>query len=226
MDRLGWRSALSAAALGVSLAAPASAGVVTFEDVPYVFDAGGASIASGGFNFAIGTAGGFGGVLDAPFLPVAPTGNATMFYFGPNDGDVTMSQVGGDRFILYGLDAAFLPQLASVPGANSPGGRLLVNAALFGGGNVSVALDLGMSDGNGAFAFQSFGLGDLGAVGGVYLQSVNFRACVYAGQACVNPASGAAQFGLDNIGVPEPGALALAALGLVLVGAKRRRVVR
>lgn len=235
MKKSAWRALACATAMGLAAWSGAQAATVTFDDIaPNIF-ADGDTFSSGGFSFAASTLpAGLGGLVgtatDNPgfLFGVGPTNANSQFYAGLNDAAVTMT-TGNDRaLIIKGFDASFLP---SVPGfyaeGDQPAGLLAVYET-FAGVVGSEAWLLGGADVDGLFAFGNISGAALGALAQP-LRSVTFFACHDDGTGlCSNPVGNLAQFAIDNIEaeLPEPGSLALAALGLGLAGIARRRTAR
>jgi hypothetical protein len=235
MKKFEWRSLACAAALGVAALLPAQAGTVTFEDVAADSIFGdGDTFSSGGFAFRatslftppgglVGTASGAVGFA----FGVAPTNADGQFYSGLNDGGVTMTTTYGSILLIKGFDLSFLPALAGFyDEGDSP--ALVIARFVDADGNAGEeAFGVGGADVDGLFAFRTVSGAELGGLSQP-LRSVTFSAC-HADQfgLCVNPIDNLGQFSLDNIRaeIPEPGVLLLAALGLGLCGATRRRSV-
>ena len=170
--------------------------------------------------------------LDAGFVdvglglaPVAPTNNATQFYFNSNDGDLLLETANGDPFSLNGFSAAFVP----IANSNNPPQTIGIVAlattttgqvfgTIFGFGDTSSATH--------GYPFLTFSsVADFGRF--TNLRSVDFFTCaIVAGNPCAAPTLNNGQFALDNVNVtavPEPETLALISLGLVAIAAVRRR---
>lgn len=217
MSTSTWRSGLCAALVALSMAAPARADIITFEDLlPTLFS--NSTISSGGFDFtSLGL--GFSGVdTDAAFA-FPPANSTGQYLFGLNADVILMSQ-GGATFSLRGFDMSFVqPQVPFPPGVSA--GQLIIAANTPGGFFVD-AFDFGLSDANGSWGFSSVATDALYQSGAT---EVFFLACIYDGFGGCSDTDSLAQFAIDNISVPEPGSLLLLGLGLGLVAASRRRRV-
>lgn len=210
--------------LGTLSCAFAQATVLDFEAVsPNLYD-NGESFTQGAYTFVVG--GSFGAVDTAAgcFIATCPSNNATQFYQGYNDSHVTLRRTDGGSFSLLGFDAAFI---APVPiPADLLTGRIEFTAT---GSNGSFhgGSDFASSVADGSVPFETYSLAALAGL--TSLKSVDFYACSFndAGN-CVNPIDNLAQFALDNVSVnvapvPEPGTVALMAMGLAFVGWRHRR---
>lgn len=214
------------AAAAVTACAAASASVVTFEGLDPTIYATGDSFANGGANLTVVGGNFFSGALingsDPNTCSVAacPTGNASKYFAGLNDGGLNVAAGGG--ITITSLDFGFLAP-TPVPGL-SGFGRLVVEGIFADGSSYYTSTEFSGSDANGNFGFKHWNLGD--GFSNYRFASVNVFACLYSAQgSCVSPADNQAQFGVDNIDytVPEPGSLALVGLSLAGLAAARRR---
>lgn len=230
------RTLAAAWVLAAASAAPvALAGPITFEAAPpgtFVADgstfgtyteAGATFSVAGGFG-AIDSVAAFGGgqPLDLP----APMASDGQFLSVLGDGRATMS-LGGASFRLAGFSFAYLPPLANLFAAGAGSEALLLVDYFDAAGLAGQSqFDFGLADAGGAFAFQTLGLADMGALASG-VSSVSFSACVIFGSQCVQASGGFSQFAIDNLVVSEPGSLTLAglalALGCAVSGARRGR---
>jgi hypothetical protein len=166
----------------------------------------------------------FGTVDTAAALgPLAPSGNATPFYFQSNDGGLIVERAVNNVFSLTGFSAAFVPL--------SPASSLTTVI-------VAVALDSNHNFLSGvAWTFAP-------AVNNVYpfatysnpadfasfadVAGVEFFACSLVNQqVCSVATQNDGQFAIDNIqvSVPEPGSIALVMLAMLGLGVTMRRRV-
>ncbi len=222
-----WRATVVVAALFVAQAMPAQAGIIDFEDATPTLIGGAEFVDSGGYRF---TSDGFGfsGVDNAGAFVFgnAPANADGQFLFGLNNDGLTMTGVSGSAFVLQGFDYAFIAPLAGL-GGNINAGRL----NLFGrsaGGDLFESFEFPFSTPAGDFLFGTIGSAQLGSLASVELQSLTFFACVYQSDgSCSDSALDVpAQYGLDNIRVPEPGTIFLMLTGLAALGVSRRRIAR
>lgn len=224
---------LLGAALSLAAMVPAHADLVTFDNVdPNIF-AIGEHFNSGGFRFEQASVLDYGlgfGVVDDPsafIYGVAPTNAASQFYAGLNDGGLTMKKPGTNRaFYIDGFEFSFVPALTGIYAEGEVPALLVALFTTQAGDQGLELFAFSPADADGAFAFSTLGLADLGGLA-QSLRSVTFFACVLDYGNCFYPGDNQAQFALDNIyatAVPEPGSLGLALLGLgLMAGAARRR---
>lgn len=214
-------AALAAAALAPLASAQAQTVTVDFEGAALSgLYLPGDTMSVGGFTLT--TLVDFGIVDSAGALGmVAPTANATQFYFNSNEGRLRITRPDGLPFSLGNFDAAFVPldppstQLTNliVTGTRSD------NTILSGAAGYEVGI--GGTNPFLTFAFPPGLFSDL--------VSLEFRSCVVGGAVCALPNLNNGQFAIDNIvltAVPEPGAALLFALGLVGMAGLRRQARR
>jgi hypothetical protein len=221
MRKFDWRSWLGATVLGAAAAMPVQAGNVDFEDVaPTLFSA--SSINSGEFTFE-SDGFGFSGVDSAAAFVFgnAPPNATGQFLFMLNNDGMLMRRTDGNSFFLEGFDAAFIPPLGGLGAGIVPGELFVLGEDVTG----NLLLDIFVfpaSTGNGDFEFTTFRTAGLA---GAKLASVGFFACIYDvnGFCSFSAIDVPAQFALDNIDLPEPGALLMAFTALALAGFVRRR---
>lgn len=212
---------VGALALGAAAALPAQADAVDFEDVvPTLFS--GTSVDSGKYRFT-SSAAGFSGVDNAGAFSLfanAPTNAQGQFLFALNNDGIALTSVDGSAFFLNAFSASFVAPVGGLAPNALAGELLLVGDT--GSGTVSDRFVFSPSDALGNFAFSDFFTDDLL---GVPLRSVTFTACVYQnnGDCLFNTFDLPGQFALDNIRIPEPLGLVLAATGLGLMAGFRRR---
>lgn len=220
MQSLRLKSLISALSLGL-FALSASAAPVNFEDVTPTLVSG-SSVSSQGYKLT-SSGNGFSGVDNASGFSAmgnAPANANSQFLFALNNDRITLSREDGQKFSLFGFDAAFIPPYGGI-GANIDAGELWLLGDT-GNGMVADAFWFGLSDQDGSWNMSAYQTQNLLNTA---VSSITFLACVYDDTGCnfssdqfVLP-----QFALDNLNVPEPGTLVLAALALGAVGVTRRR---
>lgn len=219
MNRLV-RCGLAGAALGLAaLSAQAQTRVFTFEGE----NAAGLYLPGSSLNldgFVLTTLLDFGLVDTAAALgPLAPSGNATQFYFNSNDGRLSLAREDGALFSVDGFDAAFVPL---DPPSATPTVLVLVGTKA---DDSLVTTSYGFASSlTSSFPFVHYST-DPGALGG--LKHVDIYACtLIGGVVCSAPTLNNGQFALDNLQVttpvPEPGPALLLAAGLAGLGLRRR----
>jgi hypothetical protein len=227
-----WKRALCGAGLAAAMSAPAFAAVLTFEGVaPGSIYFPGEGFSEAGHSLTVQTS---ASVVDssAAFGPgtgldlAGPKGNNTQFFIGLNDAALSLKANDGGSFRLAGFDFGFVSALTALfaPG-EVPG--LMVAAYVTGSGDQGLKTwSFGGANAQGEFSFQRAGLDDMGVLANGVRQ-VDFFACTADALGnCVNANVNFSQFALDNIKIPEPGSLALVALGLALAGGLRARRAR
>lgn len=247
-NRSTLKMSIAATLLGAAFCAPASAAIIDFDDTERIALADGESIVSGDYKFRAvsselakllvelgeadpkNAAGGvYNGGLGCGDTP-CPSGNASNFYVGVNDGSVTMTSNRYNRFSIAALDFGFLAPVVNVP--DGIYGQLRLTGYLSSGGTIGAALDFASQDAGGDFMFKNWMLDD--AFAKASLGALSISACMFDGLGgCVNsldaPAFNQAQFAIDNLEVidlPEPAMpamLMLGALGMALSARRRAK---
>ncbi|KQQ32935.1 hypothetical protein ASF61_12630 [Duganella sp. Leaf126] len=234
-------TAATVGALALMSAVPAMAGVIDFESIAPSIYGGTDVITESGYNMTVidspaagpsgtGFAGAIGNGSD-PFLctvAACPTGNASQFYLGVNDGSLKLERADNRLFQLTAIDYAFLAPVGGL--ASGSYGQLTLTGKLASGGDVTYAYNFPALNSQGNSPFQTL---SLTGFGGSYFSSVTIGSCLFdVNGACANPLAGAenqSQFAIDNLRVapvPEPETYALMGLGLGLVGWMSRRRTR
>jgi len=236
------KSLAGGALLGAAavLAAPAHAGVASFDtQAPMVYNHG-EKFQDAGLNFtarisayvqSLGITTGLGGeILDGSnpnscgAVIDCPSGNTSKYYAGYNDGSVDVQRDYG-FYSLSSLRFSFFAPVGGQPDGSY--GQLVLNATTTDGVSVTRRADFAGQDGNGHFMFSTWNLD--GDFAGLHLSKMNISACLFDGNGgCQNMADWApyqAQFAIDDLDVklPLPGSAPLLMLGLAGLAAIRRR---
>ena len=167
----------------------------------------------------------FGTVDSAAALgSVAPSGNATPFYFNSNDGALFMQQEQGLQFSLTGFTAAFVPLS---PASTQTTVMAAVGFDASGSAVAAVAWLFAPQQSNGRYPFALYD-NPVDFADFVDLSALVFFSCsLSGGNLCDDPTNNNGQFALDDIQVtvvPEPSSVALVVLALgLLVPSLRRR---
>jgi PEP-CTERM motif len=225
-----WQMALCAAGVAAAVASPAMASTVTMEDVaPGTFYLPDGTFSRGGATFTVNfgtgvidTVAAFGAGVGLDAAP--PKGNDSQFFIGLNDASVTLTSSNDRVLRVMGFDFGFVAALTALFAPGEEAGAMVASYVDLAGVAGAEVWSFGAADARGQFSFLSTsGTGALAA--GV--RSVEFFACTAnaAGQ-CVRSNGNFSQFAIDNIDIPEPGSLALAALALGIAGGVRARRAR
>ncbi len=226
MNPQPWRLAAGALLAAAALLPAAHADVIDFNpDALSGVYLPGDSFTQG--SFVLTALGDFGVVDTAAALgPLAPSGNATPFYFASNDGRLRIVQAAAAGFSLDGFSAAFVS--LDPPSAQTT--VLVARGTLMDDSQVTASWQFAPSN-TSSYPFTAYAGASFGAFGN--LKQLEFYACSWiGGVACTAPTLNNGQFAIDNISVtvvPEPHSVLLMALGLVGVaglGLRRRRDVR
>ena len=213
-----------ATALALASAAPSQAHANTVIDFNPVdlggLYAAGETFVQGGYRMTAQLD--FGTVDFASALgAVAPSGNATPFYFAANSGSLRVAPLNGVPFRLNSFSAAFVP--LDPP---SPQSTVIVAKGTTVGNVEVVAFWSFGSSLTTSFPFTS----NTAAPAFDNLKWLEFYACSRVGaMVCSQPTLNNGQFAIDNISitaVPEPGTALLLTLGAVGLGLRARRSLR
>jgi hypothetical protein len=157
-----------------------------------------------------------------PAYQACPTGNGSTWYGGLNDSYIDISSNDGSPFRIASFDASFIGGNAAL--GSYPSTPAVLRVQGFRADRSYLVQDFVLGGATPAgFPFQHFTTS--GAFGSeTFVDAYIFAfACNGAGE-CTAFDSDRAQFGIDNIEVPEPGTFAMMGLGLMgLAGARRRR---
>jgi PEP-CTERM motif len=213
---------LGAAALALGSASPSHAtAVIDFDPIDLVgLYAAGESFTQAGYQMTAQMD--FGTVDFAAALgAVAPSGNATQFYFAANSGSLRVAPLDSVPFRLNGFSAAFVP-------LDPPSLQTTVIVAK---GTTVADVEVIASWAFGSSVTSSFPFTAYAAAPAFdNLKRVEFYACSLVGSLiCTQPTLNNGQFAIDNISVtavPEPGTALLLTLGVLGLGLRARRSQR
>ena len=216
----------SAAIAGAALSPQVQASMVTVDfDAPGLTNLyfAGNSFTQSGFTM---TASFDAGIIDTAIAlgGAAPSGNATQFYSGLNDGGLVMQRTDGGLFDLKSFDAAFIPLIPAASGTT-----VMVAVGVYADNSASGVAWLFGSASNGIFPFVSYS-DPLDFAGFSRLKQVEFFACAFDGvNVCAAPTFNNGQFAIDNITankIPEPSTTAMLSLCLLGLALFSRRSPR
>jgi hypothetical protein len=223
MQKLIRRLYASAAIAGAALSpqVQAATAVIDFEPASLTgLYFAGDSFSQSGFTMTASFDAGTVDVASA-LIPNAPSGNATQFYSGLNDGGLIMQRTDGGLFDLKSFDAAFIP--LSQPGTTT---TVIVAVA----NNNGVAWLFPANNGTG-YPFGNYS-NPVDFANFMQVKKVEFFACAYDGAGiCFTPTRNNGQFAIDNItanvtAVPEPTITVMLSLGLLGLALRARRSAR